>query len=133
MTNDNGNSQFTEAKASWNTKYIDPKGFECQITLRDEVGSDLLEKAASAVNYLLEKGCTPYVYYRTSARQVDSRYTGIEKDDTQSHGKSEGNLGWCPIHDVEMQKWSKNGKIWYSHKIEDGSWCSGRVKNGNNK
>lgn len=38
---------FSEAPASWNTRYLDPNGFECQITLRGESGSELLEKAAS--------------------------------------------------------------------------------------
>jgi hypothetical protein len=32
-----------------------------QITLRMECGSELLEKAANAFNYLIEIGCAPYV------------------------------------------------------------------------
>jgi len=32
---------FDEAPASWNTRYLDPNGFECQITLRGESGSEL--------------------------------------------------------------------------------------------
>ena len=51
-TNENGNS-FTEAPASWNTRYIHPSGFECQITLRSDTGSDLLGKVQNAIDFLL--------------------------------------------------------------------------------
>ena len=53
---------FMEAPASWNTRFITPEGFECQITLRGETGSELMEKAASAITYLLSQGYTPYSY-----------------------------------------------------------------------
>jgi hypothetical protein len=44
--NHNGKiNDFPEAPASWNTKYITPEGFECQITLRGDSGTELLEKA----------------------------------------------------------------------------------------
>ena len=42
-------SVVTEAPASWNTRYITPDGFVCQITLRGENGKDLLEKANAAL------------------------------------------------------------------------------------
>src|SRR4030065_2502183 len=77
--NDNNNNQspksndFPEAPASWNTRFVDPNGFECQITLRGETGSELLEKAALAINYLLQNGCIPFVYYRNGSRQVESK------------------------------------------------------------
>ena len=32
----NGNAPFSEAPASWNTRYVDPNGFECMLTLRGE-------------------------------------------------------------------------------------------------
>lgn len=60
--NNNHNSKvndFPEASASWNTRYVDSNGFECQITLRGEIGSELLEKAASAISYLFKNGCIP--------------------------------------------------------------------------
>src|SRR4030042_1788365 len=70
--NHNGKTNdFPEAPASWNTRYIDPNGFECQITLRGESGSELLEKATIAINYLLESGCTPSVFYRNGNRLVE--------------------------------------------------------------
>lgn len=120
---------FSEAPASWNTRYLDPNGFECQITLRGESGSELLEKAASAIAYLLKNGCTPYVYRSGAGRkesladETKDTKTGDEK--TNGKNGSNGNPAWCPIHQCEMKRWDKDGRVWYSHKV-DGKWCSGK-------
>lgn len=45
-------------------------------------------------------------------------------------GGSDGNgndQGWCPIHNVEMKRWEKDGRVWFSHKVGD-QWCTGKVK-----
>jgi len=38
----------------------------------------------------------------------------------------------CPIHGVEMKKYSKERdgeiQVWYSHRLEDGTWCNGKEK-----
>jgi hypothetical protein len=31
----------------------------------------------------------------------------------------------CPLHQVQMRQFSKNGKVWLSHKTIDG-WCNGK-------
>jgi hypothetical protein len=116
-------NDFPEAPASWNTRYVDPNGFECQITLRGDSGSELLEKATSVINYLLQNGCTPYTYYRNGSRQVESKVEESKKEDVKNDGKD--NPAWCPIHQCEMKRWDKNGRVWYSHKV-DGEWCSGK-------
>jgi len=124
--NNNHNSKvndFPEAPASWNTRYVDPNGFECQITLRGESGSELLEKVTNAINYLLKNGCTPFVYYRNGSRQTESKPAEGKKEDVKSDGKD--NPAWCPIHQCEMKRWDKNGRVWYSHKV-DGEWCDGK-------
>jgi hypothetical protein len=33
--------------------------------------------------------------------------------------------GFCPVHNVQMQENHKDGRTWYSHKV-DGRWCKGR-------
>ena len=33
---------------------------------------------------------------------------------------------WCTIHDCAMTRYEKNGRSWYSHRIEGGKWCKGR-------
>jgi hypothetical protein len=131
INNHNGKTNdFPEAPASWNTRYVDPNGFECQITLRGDSGSELLEKATNAINYLLKNGCTPYVFYRNGSRQVDSKSETDKKYSTQSNGSNgsngtNSNPAWCPIHQCEMKRWDKNGRVWYSHKV-DGHWCNGK-------
>jgi hypothetical protein len=100
-------SDFTEAPASWNTRYVTPEGYVCQITLRGDSGKDLLEKAGIALGFLLEHGYLP--------------------DQKPSHN-SNGELRQCPIHQCDMKRYEKDGRTWYSHKLEDGSWCRGRKK-----
>ena len=117
MTDQTTTPNFSEAPASWNTRYISPDGFSCQITLRGENGKEVLEKAKSAITWLQEQGCQPYGNYQSN--------NGNGKSNHDDHASS-----WCPIHNVEMKRWEKNGKAWYSHKTNDG-WCSGNVKNGN--
>ena len=124
--NNNHNTKvndFPEAPASWNTKYVDPNGFECQITLRGESGSELLEKVTNAINYLLENGCTPYTYYRNGSQKPATKADESKKVDIKPDGMD--NLAWCPIHQCEMKRWDKNGRVWYSHNA-DGKWCSGK-------
>ena len=116
---------FSEAPASWNTRYIDPNGFECQITLRGENGSELLEKAANATAYLLKNGCTPYTF-RPGIRQPENKTGEAKNGKPQSNGNGNNdNPSWCHIHECEMKRWEKDGRIWYSHKV-DGKWCTGK-------
>ena len=30
---------------------------------------------------------------------------------------------WCKEHQTEYQRFSKDGKVWYSHKAPEGKWC----------
>jgi len=93
----------SEAAASWNTSYVTQDGFVCRITLRGDTGKDLLDKASVALSYLLEHGYQP---------------ERSQRKDTKL----------CPIHQAEMKKFEKNGKAWFSHKMDDGSWCNGGKK-----
>jgi len=102
-------TSFLEAPASWNTRYINPQGFVCQITLRGETGKDLLEKASVAISFLLEQGNHPC--------------------ENNNHNGKETKL--CPIHHCEMKQREKDGKKCFSHKAEDGSWCYGKERKQN--
>ena len=33
---------------------------------------------------------------------------------------------WCEEYQTEYQRFSKEGKVWYSHKTSDGKWCRER-------
>mgnify|MGYP001603193440 CR=1 FL=1 len=35
---------------------------------------------------------------------------------------------WCEIHKIEMPQFEKEGRKWFSHKLEDESWCNGKPK-----
>ena len=122
MTNDNNNHSndflFSEAPASWNTRYVDPNGFECQLTLRAETGQALLDKVSGAIAYLLKNECQSYSYRGNN--RINNQAT------QKSNGKEQnGNPSWCSIHKCEMKRWEKDGKVWYSHKVND-EWCNGK-------
>jgi hypothetical protein len=101
---------FTEAPASWNTRYITPEGFTCQITIRGESGKDLLDKAGIALSFLLENGYKP------------------EDNKRQHRSGNVQDVKLCPIHQCNMKKFEKDGRSWYSHKADDGKWCKGKEK-----
>ena len=106
-------SAFTEAPASWNTRYVTPEGFTCQITIRGENGKDLLEKAGIALAFLLQQGYKP-----------EENHRGFHNNSGQ------GDRKLCPIHQCDMKRYEKDGRSWYSHKAPDGSWCRGSQKGG---
>jgi len=126
MTNDNGTTQnFSESPASWNTRYITHDGFTCQLTLRADTGKGLLERADSALSFLREQGNIPFYGYSkdNGGKETTHQESGIVNLVTDDSA-------YCPIHQCQMKKWEKGGKVWYSHKTTEGTWCSGRPKNG---
>jgi len=128
------NAVNMEAPASWNTRYVTPDGFVCQLTLRGENGKDLLEKANAALTWLRENGYMPSEFKGYRSRNNGNK---SENNPHPSNGNGNGNSygnekqdhpeSFCPIHQCEMKRWEKNGKVWYSHKTEDG-WCTGKSK-----
>jgi len=38
--------------------------------------------------------------------------------------------GWCAVHDVQMEPQSNARGNWYSHKLDDGTWCKGKKGQG---
>ena len=50
---------------------------------------------------------------------------GQATGDGNGNAKANG-LAWCTIHDCAMDRYEKNGRSWYSHRIEGGKWCKGR-------
>lgn len=33
---------------------------------------------------------------------------------------------FCTIHQTKMREWDRDGRKWYSHKLDDGAWCKGK-------
>ena len=126
----NSNYVFIEAPASWNTRYITPEGFECQLTLRGEIGQELMEKAQSAIAFLMKSGCTPSTYNKNAyhPQAVNNEQSQINGNGANGNGNGNGHgQSWCPIHKCEMKRWDKDGRVWYSHKVGN-EWCSGKAK-----
>ena len=98
------------ASATWSVRYLDPSGYECLLSLESASGVEVLQKAQAAITRLNESGCTP----------LNKLSLTSAKDEP---AKAETHI--CPIHNVPMREWKKNGRTWYSHKLEDGSWCKG--------
>jgi hypothetical protein len=97
--------------AVWSVRYRDPSGFDCQLSLESATGVEVLQKAQAALAKLIESGCTPKNNQFTSARE--------------SQPKAESVM--CQIHKVPMRQYQKNGRSWYAHRLEDGSWCRGKA------
>jgi hypothetical protein len=48
-----------------------------------------------------------------------------EAESTAEAAAGPENVVICSIHNVEMQRKSKDGESWYSHRLPDGGWCRG--------
>jgi hypothetical protein len=118
------NTAVTEAPASWNTKYTTPEGFTCQITLRADSGKELLEKAQAAITHLLQAGCTPCDNFTFRPKSNGNGHT----PQTETNAANGNNGHVCSVHNVEMRRFEKEGRVWYSHKTDEGGWCNGKKK-----
>src|SRR5215510_3468782 len=91
-----------EAPASCNT-FIEIAGRKVQLTLRDDNEENLLSR--------MEKLLSRF----PSEEEPESAPTPPEN--------------WCPIHHVQMKRYSNAKGSWFSHKTPEGTWCNGK-KNG---
>jgi len=108
---------FTEAPASWNTRYISKQGFECQLTLRADDPMQLLKLANEIMAKMVEAGVKP-----------------AGSNGHASNGETaQGEAPLCPTHNKAMKP-SKAGGWYCPVKIaEDGGdgkpvYCKQRVK-----
>ncbi len=115
--------EFLEANATWSARYIDPSGFECILSIQAQTGVEALKKAESAITHLVDAKCIPV---HKSNKNGNAKNNGKFSGSTvlvKTNGNGRNPV--CPIHGIEMQKWSKNGRTWYSHRWDDG-WCNGK-------
>jgi hypothetical protein len=97
--------------AIWTVKYVDPSGFECQLSIEASSGSEVLRKAQLVVEYFKEKQFAPIL-------RVPSLPISKLDDKDEVHR--------CFLHGgVPLKRWEKNGNVWYAHKFE-GRWCRGK-------
>jgi len=116
---------YSETLATWTTRYVDPSGFECLLSIQAETGSQVIKKAEGAIAYLTELKCLPLHPGNCNGNGQEK----ASKSDAIVEVKQDGNSGKtiCPIHKIEMTRWSKNGRTWFAHRWQDG-WCNGKPK-----
>jgi hypothetical protein len=93
----------TEAPASVNV-YVTLAGRKVQVTLRDSDEERLLKRLET----LLE------------------RFPVEEEPEQQTATTPPEN--WCPIHQVQMKRYSNDKGSWFSHKTANDTWCNGKGK-----
>lgn len=115
---------YSEALATWTTRYVDPSGFECLLSIQAESGSEVLTKAQGALERLSERKCLPHTQGQPNNGNEQKT---PEKQATTVQVKQGANTSkvMCPIHNVEMTLWTKGTRSWYSHRWNDG-WCNGK-------
>ena len=105
--------------ATWSTRYLDPLGYECLLSLEGENGSAVLKKAVGSLAHLIENDCQPLLS-NGYGNGREGKSTGTVMGKPSGDGKNPV----CPLHGVEMTKWNKAGRTWFSHRWNDG-WCNG--------
>ena len=105
---------LAEAPASVNFKGVTKNGWLCQWTLRDFDEGALLERQGKFIARLIEGGVVPPGQAAKDAPLPPVAGNGGNAED------------WCGIHNVEMTKYTKEGRSWFSHKADDDTWCKGK-------
>src|SRR5262249_41779643 len=96
-----------EAPASVNC-HILLEGRQVQVTLRDSDEQRLLARLATLLRQF-PLGQPP----TQPPAQGTTQLTGDESP-------------YCHVHRVALQRFSRDGRVWYSHKTADGRWCKGQ-------
>lgn len=94
-------------------------GFQVLITRRTGEQPIISQVPAivALVDKLVEAGFQPV---------RDAASLALPSSETKENGReTEGHF--CPIHGVEMKKFTKGNQTWYSHKTDTG-WCNGKKK-----
>ena len=69
------------------------------------------------------------VYFSFTAPSVSIAYQAAsflcDRLDTTDTQNTNDDTHMCPIHNVAMTRHTKDGQSWYSHKLDDGTWCRG--------
>ena len=104
-------ASYPEAPASWNVRYFDPDGFDCQLTLRGMSGAELMPQTRKALDWLKGAKCIPQRgNSHAPAPQAASEPTqgtpvGQQYTDAQPPV--------CLIHHVAMQRSKHQAGQWY--------------------
>ena len=126
MFENTSNNENDQPYASWHVRYIAREGFECEVTIYNQNISELLENSMTTITILRRMGSIPAFTESQPGQSDTSNKQRRQTNRGQESAKGRNNPAWCPIHNYEMQRWEKNGKIWFSHLV-DGKWCTGKT------
>ena len=93
------NTALAEAPVSWNTRYVDPRGFDCMLTLRGDNLKTVMTTATAALTAMAAQGCKPSNGHAPSAGNGN----GSSSSSTQAP--------MCPTHKTPMKQSQHGG--WY--------------------
>ena len=94
------------------------------MTIYGVTPEDALEAAVHLARYAFKKyamKATSRYAYKAPKADVAKPEPLPGEEPTKHDSKS-----WCPIHECDMKKYEKDGKVWYSHKVDDDTWCKGK-------
>lgn len=110
---------YSETVSTWSARYMSPAGYVCLLSLQADTGEAVLKKAEAAIAYLVETKCLPAIN-NPNAKMEETKPDAIAEEKQPSKVAD----SFCPIHKSVMKQWTKNGKTWYSHRV-NGKWCRG--------
>ena len=101
-------------------------GYPCTLSFSSTDTKDLLPRALAAIEWLKANGFEP------PAKAPQPQPTEAAKPaPTLPDGSPDP--AWCPVHQVAMTRREKDGQVWYSHKLPDGTYCRGKPPKGNGR
>lgn len=89
---------------------VSPQGLEVHWQLQ---GDKVYEDAVKLLEKLEKDGFKPREMGRPRAKA--------------SQPAQDSQTPFCQEHKVSFKPYSKDGKTWYSHKMNDGSWCNNKA------
>jgi len=114
-------------EATFTVHAVTKDGFLCTLTLSDSSTKDLMIRALSALTWLRENGFEPPVKAPAQPQPTEAaKPAPVLPDGTPDPA-------WCPVHQVAMSRREKDGQVWYSHKLPDGSYCRGKPPKGDGR
>lgn len=120
--------------ASWKTFLHDRgRGWLAELVIEEANTAALWPAVDQALGQLEARGYAPLDPYAAPiAARVAANLAG------QLPREAGGNGGepppTCPIHDVRMERYEKEGRSWYAHRLAGSGWCNGKpgkVTSGN--
>jgi hypothetical protein len=105
------------------------------LPMLDEKGKSAAQVAGSIITYIRRYAYGAIIGLYTGDDDDGNGKTptppSAQKPQTQPAAQQQPQAqhgdGYCVIHSCEMRQHEKDGKKWYSHKLDDGAYCNGKT------